>query len=261
MSDVLVICYHGVSARWPSSLAITPEQLEQQLRFLVRRGYRGATFEQAVLSPSAARTLAVTFDDGYRSVLTQALPVLDSLGLPGTVFVVTDFVGQDRAMSWPGIEEWVGTPHEDELVSLSWEELRLLRDAGWEVGSHTRSHPRLSRLHDSTLRRELHESRIASEERLGGCTTLALPYGDGDDRVLAGAEAAGYAAVGGLPAPGVPTAGWPRVGVYPPDSLPRFRVKVARPVRRVREGRLLRPLEALLRGRPQTAGHERAELE
>ena len=55
MSDVLVLCYHGVSARWPASLTITPEQLEQQLSFLVRRGYRGATFEQAVLSPRRVR--------------------------------------------------------------------------------------------------------------------------------------------------------------------------------------------------------------
>ena len=261
MSDVLVLCYHGVSDRWPSSLAVTPEQLEQQLRFLVRRGYRGTTFEQAVTSPPAARTLAVTFDDGYRSVLTHALPVLESLGVPGTVFVVSDFVGQERPMSWPGISEWIGTPHEDELVSLTWDELGLLRDAGWEVGSHTRSHPRLSRLDDAPLRVELHESRITCEERLGSCTTLALPYGDGDARVVASAVAAGYAAVAGLPAPGLPSAGWPRVGVYPPDSLPRFRVKVSRPVRRVRAGRLLRPLEAALRGRRRTAGRERAELE
>ena len=102
MPDVLVLCYHGVSERWPSYLAVTPNQMARQLGFLVDRGFRGATFEQAVTSPPARRTLAVTFDDGYRSVMTHALPILERLGLPGTVFVPTDFVGRDGPMSWPG---------------------------------------------------------------------------------------------------------------------------------------------------------------
>jgi peptidoglycan/xylan/chitin deacetylase (PgdA/CDA1 family) len=64
MSDVLVLCYHAVSVRWPAELSVTPERLEEQLRLLVRRGFKGATFHQAVIAPPAPRTLAVTFDDG-----------------------------------------------------------------------------------------------------------------------------------------------------------------------------------------------------
>jgi peptidoglycan/xylan/chitin deacetylase (PgdA/CDA1 family) len=247
VADVLVLCYHAVSDRWPSALAVSPERLERQLAMLVRRGYRGATFERAITAPPASRTLAVTFDDGYLSVLTHARPVLDRLGLPATVFVPTDFVGTDSPMQWPGIDEWVGGAHEEELRGMTWEQLGSLRDAGWEIGSHTCSHPRLSRLGDAALTRELRESRRACEDRLGSCRTLALPYGDGDARVLAAARDAGYVAVAGLPGRGTPSAGWRRVGIYPADGQGRFAVKVARPVRRLRRSGVARPLEAVAR--------------
>jgi peptidoglycan/xylan/chitin deacetylase (PgdA/CDA1 family) len=236
--DVLVLCYHAVSEHWASPLAVGPEQLERQLTLLVRRGYGGTTFERAVTSPHARRTLAVTFDDGYHSVLTHALPVLERLGLVGTVFVPTAYVDSAAPMSWPGLEEWLGGPHEDELRGMTWGELASLRDAGWEVGSHTRSHPRLSDLDDQALREELRSSRAACEEHLGACTSLALPYGDGDGRVVPAAHEAGYLAVAGLPGEVVPSPpGWPRVGVYLADGMLRFRAKVAWPVRALRHAR------------------------
>jgi peptidoglycan/xylan/chitin deacetylase (PgdA/CDA1 family) len=229
--DVLVLCYHAVSDHWPSPLAVTPDQLERQLRLLVRRGYRGSTFERAVTAPPAGRALAVTFDDGYRSVLTHARPVLERLGLPGTVFVPTDLIGGQDPLSWPGIDHWIGGPHEDELIGMSWDELGSLYEAGWEIGSHTCSHPRLSRLDDVELQRELRDSRRVCEDRLGACRTLALPYGDGDARVLPAATDAGYSAVAGLPSRRASSPGWPRVGVYAADRPVRFRLKVSKPVR------------------------------
>ena len=249
MGDVLVLCYHAVASDWPSALAVRADELERQLRLLVRRGYRGVTFEQAVAEPDDRPRVAVTFDDGYRSVLRRALPVLDRLGLPGTVFVPTDFVGREGPMRWPGIEEWIGGPHEPELTPMSWDELGLLRDAGWEVGSHTCSHPRVSRLDDAALARELGDSRRVCERRLGPCRTLALPYGDGDARTLAAARDAGYVAVAGLPDGGARGPGWPRVGIYPADGPARFRLKVSRPVRRLRGSRAARRLELAARGR------------
>jgi peptidoglycan/xylan/chitin deacetylase (PgdA/CDA1 family) len=251
VADVLVLCYHAVSDGWPSPLAVAPDRLERQLAMLVRRGYRGATFERAVTAPPASRTLAVTFDDGYLSVLTHARPILDRLGLPATVFVPTDFVGTEAPMQWPGIDHWVGDVHEDELRGMTWEQLGSLRDAGWEIGSHTCSHPRLSRLGDAALADELRESRRACADRLGDCRTLALPYGDGDARVLTAASEAGYVAVAGLPGRGTPSAGWRRVGVYPADGQGRFALKVAPPVRRLRRSGLARPLEAAARIRPR----------
>ena len=234
MRDVLVLCYHAVSESWDADLAVKPDQLEGQIRHLLERGYRGATFHEAVTMPSAERTLAVTFDDGFRSVHDVAGPVLERLGVPATVFVPTDWVGAERPMVWPGIDHWMGTGFEHELVPMSWDEARGLQDRGWEIGSHTCSHPHLTECDDATLVAELTRSREVCAEELGRpCLTLAYPYGDLDSRVMAAAQDAGYAAAAALPsrfhAP-LPLR-WPRVGVYYGDSLPRFRRQASRGMR------------------------------
>ena len=235
--DVIVLCYHAVSRSWPSPLAVTPDALERQLRRLLRRGYRAATFADALTVPRGRKVMAVTFDDAYRSVAELAQPVMARLGVPGTVFVPTRFAGSGAPMSWPGIDEWVGGPHEHELLPMGWDELRGLRGAGWEIGSHTVSHPHLTRLGDADLTAELRDSRLACEAETGGpCRSIAYPYGDVDARVAAAAGEAGYAHGGGLPGAfhRPRPLEWPRVGIYPADADWRFGLKVSRAVRAVR---------------------------
>lgn len=250
MSDTLVLCHHAVSRTWPAALSVTPERLEQQLESLVRRGYRGCTFSEAVSRPSGPRTLAITFDDAYRSVLTSALPILDRLGLPGTVFAPTAFVDHDQPMAWPGIDEWMGGPHERELLPLRWEELRSLHDSGWEIGSHTATHPRLPELDDAALVSELRGSKRTCEERLGvPCVSIAYPYGDVDARVARAARDAGYDHGAALPSPfhAPRPLQWPRVGVYHADTSWRFRLKASRPTRRWRSSSTSRRIVRHLR--------------
>jgi peptidoglycan/xylan/chitin deacetylase (PgdA/CDA1 family) len=234
MGNVLVLCYHAVSERWPAPLSVTPRALEEQLGLLVKRGYRGITFGEAVLSPPPGRTVVVTFDDAFRSVLELARPILARLGLPATVFVPTDFpAAPERPMSWPGIDEWVGSEHEHEMRPMSWGELAEVAGEGWEIGSHTKSHPHLTRLGDAQLAEELADSRREIEDRLSRpCPALAYPYGDHDDRVVAAAGRAGYKAAGTLPArlTGAGPLRRPRVGVYRDDDLRRYKLKVSRPL-------------------------------
>jgi peptidoglycan/xylan/chitin deacetylase (PgdA/CDA1 family)/predicted ATP-grasp superfamily ATP-dependent carboligase len=232
----LVLCYHAVSDRWPSELAISAERLEWQLRVLLARGYRAVTFSEAVAAPRAAKALVVTFDDGYHSVIDQGLPVLQRLGVPATLFMPSAFVGAQR-LRWPGIDQWLDGPFADELAPVSWADLQSLVDAGWEIGSHTRTHPHLTELADDELNDELQDSRTALEDGLGRrCRSLAYPYGSVDRRVIAAAQRAGYEAAGALPigfGQAEPLA-WPRVGLYGTDGQWRFRLKVGRPVRALR---------------------------
>ena len=237
MSETLVLCYHAVSPGWPEHVSVTPDALERQLSRLLRRGYRAATFTDAVLSPPHRRTLAVTFDDAYRSVHEHARPVLDGLGIAATVFAPTRWVSAAEPMPLAAAE-WRGTPHEPELRCMTWDELGELGDAGWEIGSHTVSHPMLTRLSDEALAGEMADSRAAIEAALGReCRSHAYPYGDFDDRIARAAGAAGYAAAGTL-FPGrlaaPPPLQWPRVGISHHHSLRAFALKVSPPVRRIR---------------------------
>ena len=174
--------------------------------------------------------MAVTFDDAFLSVAEFAYPIMSSLGLPGTVFVVTDFADDERPLAWEGITHWRDGEHAAELRGLSWPQLGDLAEAGWEIGSHTRTHPRLTLLDDERLADELKASRTACEQALGRpCDSIAYPYGDVDRRVVAAAQSAGYKTAATLPS-GLPrghTLSTPRIGVYRGDSLRRFRVKVS----------------------------------
>lgn len=231
MARVLVLSYHSVSPTWPAVTSVRPEHLRAHLSWLVTHGYRGATLTEALTAPPHPRTLVVTFDDAHRSVLTHARPILTELGLPGTVFVPTGYAGTERPMGWPGYDRWLGTAHEPELRCLSWAELRLLADEGWEIGSHTRSHPRLTRLPDAELDAELRESRAACEAATGRpCLSLAYPYSDVDDRVARATRRAGYAL--GVTVPRQVQAPlpllWPRVGLYRDEGVAVLRRRVWR---------------------------------
>ena len=193
--DVLVLCYHGISDTWPDEVAVGAERMRDQVQRLLRRGWRPATFTDAVLTRPAQRTLAVTFDDALRSVYRIALPVLQELGVVATVFAPSALVGRGTPFAWPGTEHWIGTEHERELEVMSWVELADLQANGWEVGSHCATHPRLTQLDGERLATELHGSKVEIEHRLEvPCRSVSYPYSDVDDRVAAAARAAGYQA-------------------------------------------------------------------
>jgi peptidoglycan/xylan/chitin deacetylase (PgdA/CDA1 family) len=252
LTDVLVLCYHAVSERWPAALSIAPRHLEQHLRMLADRGFRAVTFHEAVLRPPGAKTLAITFDDAYRSVIELALPIISRVGFKATVFAPTAFVGAEEPMAWPGIDHWRGTEHAGELVPMSWEELERLAEAGWEIGSHTCSHPRLPALDDDALEDELVRSRQDIERHLArACPSVAYPYGDHDARVVEAARQAGYEAAGTLPSRLTRPAGpldWPRIVVTRADDARRFRWKVSRLVRKARATPAWSVLHAARRG-------------
>jgi peptidoglycan/xylan/chitin deacetylase (PgdA/CDA1 family) len=253
MADVVVLCYHAVSDDWPVAMAVSARTLERQVRHLLERGYAPATFHDAITRPPARRTLAVTFDDGFRSVFESGYPVLERLGVPATVFVPTDPTDRDAPRTWPSLDRWSGTPYEAELEGVSWERLTELARAGWEIGSHTCTHPRLTTLDAPSLQRELALSRQICEDHVGAaCRSLAYPYGDVDGRVVEAARTAGYAAAATLaswrarPDP----LEWPRVLILRGHTDARFAADLSPLRRRLRSSRawpLVRPVRQLAR--------------
>jgi peptidoglycan/xylan/chitin deacetylase (PgdA/CDA1 family) len=236
-ADVLVLCYHALSPSWEAELSVTPAAFERQLAHLIGRGWRPAAFTEAILNPPAPRTLAITFDDAFASVKVHAVPILSHFGAPATVFAPTAYLSGGASLSWPGIDRWQGTRHAGELAAMDWSDLGELMEIGWEIGSHTCTHPHLTRLDDQALELELSDSREECTRRLGiPCNTIAYPYGDVDERVAAAARRVGYLS-GAMLSRGLQHVGpyhHPRVGIYHDDVWWRFRVKAARPVRDLR---------------------------
>lgn len=241
MPDVVVLCYHAVSPTWEAALSVTPDELERQVAHLLRRHWRAVTFAEAALAPPARRTLAITFDDAFASVKEYAAPILARHGVPATVFAPTAYMDGGSPLAWPGVAHWQQTASSGELAAMDWDDLKQLAELGWEIGSHTRTHPRLTQLDDASLTLELEASRADLSERLGrSCRTIAYPYGDVDARVATRTQGAGYLAGAALRrrlqrlGPHLV----PRIGIYNHDSGVRFQLKASRPIRELRASRL-----------------------
>lgn len=220
----LVLCYHAVSDRWTDSLSVGASTLPRQIRWLLRRRWRAVSAED-ILS-NRRHTFHVTFDDAFRNI-EAALPALESLAVPVTVFVCPDFADRPRALDVPELRDRAAHAGH-ELETMGWDALRDLAQRGTEVGSHTLSHVHLTTLSDFDLRRELTESAERVESELGRpCRFLAYPYGENDVRVRAAARAAGYLAAFTLGQPRGPLDPFAlaRIGIYRRDGLARFTLK------------------------------------
>jgi peptidoglycan/xylan/chitin deacetylase (PgdA/CDA1 family) len=245
----LVLCYHAVSDAWPDQLAVPPRLFEEHLVRLLRRGYRPVSAAESLAGRRGS--LHVTFDDAYRSV-AAAIPILERLGVEATVFACAGYARDGRPLDVPELAAEVAA-HPTELATMDWAALRELVERGVEIGSHTVSHPHLTRLSDRELHAELRDSRERLEAELSRpCRFLAYPYGENDVRVRRAAKQAGYDAAFALRErfDDADLFGLPRVDLYRKDTPLRAMLK-ARLVPRLSH-RALGLLGALRRSRRRT---------
>lgn len=256
----LILGYHAVSATWKAQLSISATRLGNQLGYLKRRGFVGLTLSGAEHARRAGtlppRAVVVTFDDGYASTLNAA-PILEEVGFPGTVFVVTDFVDSGELLSWYGIDHWHSAATFEELRPVTWDDTERLVARGWEIGSHTATHPLLTTVDDARLRSELTVSRKEIERRVGTCTALAYPYGLADERVAEAARQAGYEVGCTLTFAHLADEPLrrPRIGMESRDQGVRLVLQVSRLGQAARRSLLARVARKLRRHRPWLPPH------
>jgi peptidoglycan/xylan/chitin deacetylase (PgdA/CDA1 family) len=211
-----VLVYHGLGRPDERRLLISPRRLEGQIRYLQRRGYEFKTAEELDGSPESG-TVVLTFDDGFRTALTDVAPLLTRLGVRATFYVTPGLFGT---------QHWQVSGDEGRLLDAG--DAKALVEAGMELGSHTMSHPDLRKLTDEDLMSELEGSKAAIEKITGRpCRTFAYPYGLYDDRVTAATAAAGYdLAFAWLPGPWEQMAA-PRLPAPPRHGALRLALKLA----------------------------------
>jgi peptidoglycan/xylan/chitin deacetylase (PgdA/CDA1 family) len=133
------------------------------------------------------RYAAVTFDDGYLNVIENAIPELEKRRIPATLFIITDALGK--------LPNWLTDPNSDTAKQpvVSAGRLRELSPDLVTVGSHTRTHARLTDLQDADAKREIFESRRQLEEILGVAVRLfSFPFGAFNAKLIAFCKEGGY---------------------------------------------------------------------
>lgn len=195
---VAVLAYHKIGRPpvdgWETWYYVTEQALAAHLALLRGAGWPVidlATLLRGLDDPAALppRSAVVSFDDGYRSLRTVALPVLAAFSCPAVVFVPTGFVGGSNSFD-SGVE-----PTEP---MCDWDDLRRLAAAEVTIGSHGVSHQGFGELPAPRVRAEIRSSRELLADRLGQpVDVLAYPFGDGgpDPKAMArDLAAAGYRA-------------------------------------------------------------------
>ena len=174
-SRVPILMYHSISDNLFGMshpyyhINTLPEMFSRQMRWLRNAGYRAIGLKEAweglETGVDLGNTVVITFDDGYRDLYTEGLPVLKQCGFTATLFLTTDRIHRTPAR----IE---GTDY------LTWRDVRELQREGITFGSHTLSHPDLRSLGPDQIEYEVgHSKEIIEQELSVPVESFSYPFG------------------------------------------------------------------------------------
>ena len=225
-----ILSYHDVSPSPHPAFrrySLTVREFSRQMRWLARRGHTTIDMDTLTGARSGTATLpakpvVITFDDGFRSCVEHAVPILQAHGFTAVFYLVTGLMGAtSRWMADAGVH----------LPIMSWGAARQLAADGFQCGLHTATHPRLPSVDPVRRRAELVDSRRRAEDELGRAMVhFAYPYGAFDPVVRESVAEAGYeTATSTQPA----LAGenddllaLPRITMHGGDALPTFLLRL-----------------------------------
>ena len=161
--DNIILMYHSIQPAPLNDdidLFVTPTDLENQFREIK---------ESAFITDVGGNAVYITFDDGYEDNYTYAFPLMKKYNIKATIFIITDLIGEKGYLNENQIKEMVSSG----LVSFQ---------------CHTSSHANLTLLDESTLYRELTESKRKLESITNQpVTAISYPYGKFNGKVIAAA--------------------------------------------------------------------------
>jgi len=224
-TGIRVLFYHRISDD-EDALAVSPRRFRLQMQLLADEGYDvvdlGKAADLLAAGVTPRRTVALNFDDGYADVAENAMPVLESLGFPATVFLATGAIDGTTRFSW----------YREQPPLLSWDAVvDLDRRGTLRFEAHTVSHPNLLALDAEAARAEIAGSKAALEARLGRtveafCYPAGL-FGERDrDLVEEAGFGIGVSCEPGVNLPGADLLALHRRQVDSRDSMLDFRAKL-----------------------------------
>jgi peptidoglycan/xylan/chitin deacetylase (PgdA/CDA1 family) len=246
----LILAYHSVCDEREDGLAVRTADFRRQMHYLAERGYRSVRLSD-LSDARIEKAVAITFDDGYSDNFTHAMPILQELGFVATVFVVADMIDSPEPFWWDAPK--IRTDAARQLFQpLSWERVRLMADAGFEIGSHTCTHPDgFAELSPEARWKELAQSKDTIERHLGETVrSFSYPRGSVDRETIRLVERAGYEyGVVTPPRSGIPRTKYTlrRAGIYRNNGDLVFRLKTSATVGFVSEQvkRFKKPIQAI----------------
>lgn len=180
-SRIPILTYHSIDESG-SVISVSPDKFKRQMEFLKRGGFQTISLKEITECIYNGRdfpkkSIAITFDDGFKNIYSKAFPVLKEFGFTATLFLISGKCGKDN--------QWDRqTKNIPRLVLLSWDEILEMSDNGIEFGAHTMSHADLSKLSLDKAAEEITRSKSMIQGRLKKDTLFfAYPYGRQSEQI------------------------------------------------------------------------------
>ncbi|MGY3089781.1 peptidoglycan/xylan/chitin deacetylase (PgdA/CDA1 family)/glycosyltransferase involved in cell wall biosynthesis [Hymenobacter sp. UYAg731] len=196
---VPVLMYHKIPdapLATRHQIYVTKENFEKHLAYFKKQKLTPITFADYLkyangelsLADFPLRPIILTFDDGYTDNYTNLLPLMQQYGYRGVLYLLGD--ADIRYNQWDADFD----PDEPRSEIMDLAQKRAFVAAGWEIGAHTMSHPRLTTLPLPDAAAEIQRSKTALEAALQTeIVSFAYPYGDLNEAVKAAVREAGFA--------------------------------------------------------------------
>ncbi|MDP5054067.1 MAG: polysaccharide deacetylase family protein [Congregibacter sp.] len=230
-----ILMYHMVREAQPGAkfnkLRVSPANFERQIRWLAEQGWYFASMSDlSKASRLPAKTVVLTFDDGYEDNLLNADPVLARYGAKATLYVVEDRFDRDWSSSKKAHHDSGELMREPKLTDLQLEQ--MLASGRWELGGHTRTHANLAKLDQTQRETEIAGARQSMAARFSvPMESFAYPFGIYGPEDVAAAVAAGFTSAV-TTREGIPedvasqTMELPRIKISGNDTMLAFRLRL-----------------------------------
>jgi peptidoglycan/xylan/chitin deacetylase (PgdA/CDA1 family) len=185
-----ILTYHKLGPRPARTrlkgLYLSEKLFSRQLSELKQAGFASISLNDWNLAPTdGRRRVSITFDDGFRNVLEHGIGPLADNGFQAIQFLVADRIG--------GQNDWEIAEGETPAALMNEQEVSAWLAGGHEIGSHTATHPWLTRVTVAKAREEIAGSRKKLEDQFGvPVKHFCYPYGDWNETVRDLVAAAGY---------------------------------------------------------------------
>ena len=163
-----VLLYHSISDD-NSMMSLNVNIFENHIKYLKKNGYTSINFNE--IDQSAKKQIIITFDDGYKDVLLNALPILKKYDFKATCFFVTNLIGQDN--SWD-----INKKNFSKKEIMNINDINNWISSGMHVGSHSHNHLDLTKISEKKLLNELDFSKKILEDKFDIVSDIfCYPYG------------------------------------------------------------------------------------
>lgn len=169
MNDIIpVLMYHSISDK-KNFLSVNTIAFEKQMKFLKNSGYQSINFNE--INKINKKKIIITFDDGYKDNIANALPILNKYNFKATFFIVTNCISKSNI--WD-----VGTKNYNKMELLNYDDINRLLDSNMSLGSHSCNHKNLVTSDPSELEHEIKYSKLFLEKKFNTkISAFSYPYG------------------------------------------------------------------------------------